>query len=141
MYIPIDAPQQFVQVWFALFAVVVVRNSRLLHDAHTPAMLPDLAIIALNEQSATIVGRLVHNCDGTALRSASDRRVRGRTRIFLEPTDASCRLLVLNNLILGHIFNFGVAVLVVIKLPLAATELWWLAGSATRLLAGILRCE
>jgi len=43
-----------VQFWFALFAVVVVWSRIVVGYSHTKAVLPDFALIALNEEAIAI---------------------------------------------------------------------------------------
>lgn len=104
-------------------------------------MLPNLAVIALNKKPATVVSLLVLICTVTALRAAADGRISRQARILLMATNTSCRLLVFYNLLFDDIFDFGIAVFVIVELPLAATELRWLARSGTRLFARIFRYE
>jgi hypothetical protein len=79
-----------VQFWLALFAVIVVWSRIIVGYSYTKAVLPDLALIALNEKAIAV------------------RLVIVTTLIFLEATNTARNLIFL---IAGVIHNLvGVAV-------------------------------
>ena len=47
--LPFRARQELVEVWFALFAEILVGAGSFIHDADATAVLPDLADVALDE--------------------------------------------------------------------------------------------
>jgi hypothetical protein len=104
-------------------------------------MLPHLAIVALNEQSTSVILLFFLTRAMTVLCDAACGGIIRSTGIFLMATDTPCGLLVLYNLVFDDTFNFGIAVFVIVERPLAATELGRLAGGATRLFADIFRRE
>ena len=57
--LPIWFALDSVEVFSALLAIVFIWTHCLVHDPHTASVLPDFAIIALNEHAAHIVGQQV----------------------------------------------------------------------------------
>ena len=55
-YSPFRTGQEVMQILTALLAEVVLRHRLLLHDAHAATVLPDLAFVALNEETTDILG-------------------------------------------------------------------------------------
>ena len=55
MYAPFRARHELVEVFPTLLAKVLIGASSFVHDADTPAVLPDFTNIALDEKSTCIV--------------------------------------------------------------------------------------
>ena len=109
------------EVFPTLLAIVVLRAHLLVHDAYTATVLPDFALIALNEHIARRVSERV-----VGSRSARSRvRVSElwRARVLLLSTDATSDFSVLSCIIYQAFFIFDVIVVFGIVPALAASSL------------------
>ena len=58
-YSPIGTPDSPVKLWLAGLAVVLIRQLVFIRETHAAAVLPDMTLIALNEEITQVVsGRI-----------------------------------------------------------------------------------
>jgi hypothetical protein len=118
-YAPIGVFHKVVQVFSALLAEVLFGAGRFIHDADAPAMLPDLANVALYEE-ACVIGDHVRVCQRARLAVFGLGDVHRWTRVFLLTTDASCDLIFFVHIVVGFVFDFHELVFVIVHLAGAA---------------------
>lgn len=84
---PIGTLSSPVEFWFALFAVVLIRQHGFIQEAHTAAMLPNTTFVALNKEIAGIIGQ------GIGTRRLLLSQSRRGPRIFSLTADTTSDLL------------------------------------------------
>jgi hypothetical protein len=101
-----------VELFPALFAEVLIRTGSFVHDAYTASVLPDLANIALNEQSAKFIGLDVWVHESRH----GFGSIRRRTWILLVATHASGDFILFCYVIVELFVEFSRLILVVVML-------------------------
>jgi hypothetical protein len=120
--VPFGTDCDLVQLLLADFAKVLVGAGLLLHDADAAAVLPDLADVALNEETTQIVAWDIDVGQG----GAGLASVRWQARVLLIATDAAGDLVFLSKVVVEVIFELCNVVLVVVLLACAAAGQWGL---------------
>ena len=88
------------EVFATLLAEILFRAGSFFHDADASAVLPDLADIALDEQTACIVTLVVRIWHNRQLAIFGLARIRWWTRVLLLSAHATCDLILLSNIVL-----------------------------------------
>ena len=109
---PITGRKYFVEFFSALLAEVLVWTGFFRHNTHTGAVLPDLANIALNEQSAKFIGLDVWVHESRH----GFGSIRRRTWILLVATHASGDFILFCYVIVELFVEFSRLILVVVML-------------------------
>jgi hypothetical protein len=104
-----------VQVFSAFFAEVLVRAGLFLHDAHTAAVLPNLADIALDEQATQIVALHFSVCQ------ARFGSIRGQARVLQVAAYAACDLVLLCYIVIEVVFELCHVIFVVVLLACSSS--------------------
>jgi hypothetical protein len=136
--VPFGTDHELVKLLPAFLAKVLVWAGFLLHDADAATVLPDLADIALDEQTAYIVTLSVRACQGSSTWQASVRR---RARILEVATDAASDLVFLGHVVVELIVEFRRLGLVVVLLACPASCQRWLDLRPARWLLWLFRGE
>ncbi len=125
------------EVFSALFAKVLVWTGGFVHDAYTASVLPDLADIALNEQSAKFIGLNVW--------IHKDRHGLGTIRwwawVLLVATHASGDLVLFCYLIFELVVEFRRLILIIVMLACSSAGQRWLRLYTVRRFFGLFRGE
>jgi hypothetical protein len=104
-----------VKVFSAFFAEILVRTGLFLHYAHAAAMLPDLADIALDEETAQIVALQFSVCEA---RLAS---IGGQARVLQVAAYAACDLVFLCYVIIEVVLELCDIVFIVVLLACSSS--------------------
>jgi hypothetical protein len=111
-----------VKVFPALLAEVLFGTGGLIHNADAPAMLPDLADVALDEQAAQIVADDV----GIRQSRAWFTGIRWQARVFHVAAHASGDLVFLCHVLVGLIVELRGLVFVIVVFACPASGQRWL---------------